>query len=302
MGESLGRLLSEGTEEPTQECDTERAAAACEDFSARLARSRTFHLVVTVVAAMAVSAGGTGDDTVDEYGAVFCVITSLLHLFVPRHAARIGGVTMMVFSAPQLVSSLVSDDATLAVTTQQLLRCVRGNGLLHACLGAWLGSQPSERLRLRAKLLVAAVVAGSNEATFVILARRGHGELLDRHYAFQLPFLGAWVLALGITRAAERRARMVRAHEKELSTRQQEVTTLEQRLGAVEGEKQHLEGERRLFTRALYNKFLRDSTSGSRGGSQRGDGSQRPQGRAAPATRGFGERQRRGPSPLREPE
>ena len=173
------------------------------------------------------------------------------------------------------------------------MRFAHGNAVFLACCGAWLGSQPTERLSSRAKLLVAGSVAGLIEATFVAMAWRVHCELLARHHVFQLPFLGAFLLSLGLTRAAERRARMVRAHEEELTTRRHDVASLEQRLEAAERARQHLADERKLFTRAVYNKFLREKTSA--GDSCAGGPPQKSQDR--PAARTCWER---GPSTLQE--
>lgn len=129
-------------------------------------------------------------------------------------------------------------------------------------LGVWLGSQPTVRLGLRAKMTVAAVVLGANEATIRLMARRGQGEPLAHWHIFQLPFLLVWLVALSITRIYERRARMVRAHEERLASMvatESELVALKASLSEVEGEKQHLEEERRLFTRAIYSKHVRDS-------------------------------------------
>ena len=78
------------------------------------------------------------------------------------------------------------------------------------------------------------------QATFIVSAQRGHRETLERQHLFQVPFLGACAMAFSLTRAAERRARMVRAHETELAARQRELASLEQRLGEAVGEKDRL--------------------------------------------------------------
>ena len=164
----------------------------------------------------------------------------------------------------------------------------QGHAIFHACLGAWLGSQPTVRLGLRPKMAVAAVVLGANDVTMRVMARRGHGEPLAHMDIFQLPFLLAWLVVLGMTRGLERRMRMVRVHEERLASRQEEVAALKEHLSEVEGQKQHLEDERRTFTHAVYSKFVRESVGLQTGSKHHA----RPGGR--------GEREPSTPSPLRQ--
>ena len=87
--------------------------------------------------------------------------------------------------------------------------------------------------------------------------------------------------------------RMVRVHEERLASRQEEVAALKEHLSEVEGQKQHLEDERRVFTHAVYSKFVRESVglqTGSKHHARPGGGGER-EGRDA----------RRGTPPRRHP-
>ena len=120
---------------------------------------------------------GTGENLLPVILSIgACALVMLMHIWLPRRAALIGSSIMVVFSFPQLVSAIAADDDALAQQVVDLMSETQGHATFHACLGAWLGSQPTDRLGLRPKMAVAAVVLGANDVTMRVMARRGHGE------------------------------------------------------------------------------------------------------------------------------